>query len=599
MGADRKDDGTSTLLVDESFASASDAFVDLVRSVWSPKYLAALADRWKQDPRPWAREQIFAYLALPFDRPGHQPVVKRLFKHAEAQQDDELMAAFLVAFDRMVRRERRMTYSYDFNSRQVTQEEQLRLPRNQLRPAHPARTGINPFTGEKVTFPATSGGVPKNGRLYSYATRNYLRRRAWRYFRRMGYMRPVDYTRAIARALAIYRDADVAKGENILDSWGLLHAAFWRSPVIEFKKTSISLASGHSLGGLVAAPRFEPLWQTNSARQDLFRLVTTANSRLVRVWAMQLLKQHHTGTFQSLTADDLLALLDHADEEVQQFGASLLSENASIDSWPIEVWLQLLNTRNVSALATICDTMAQRVRPDRLTIAQCIDLACARATPVAKMGLAWLRERSSNNVPDRSAYLRLARAECEAIGEEVAAFGLGVVASADVYRTDSASEFFDSLNPAVRRGAFDWLTPVSPGYQDPALWSRLTETPYDDIQLRLVAALNERVKNSARFAAASHTEMHPVWTAVLLNVHRGSRAKRHALRQISEAIADHPDSAEALLPVFAVAIRSVRPAEARAGLSALLAAVARRPELESALAEHVPELRLQVAGASA
>ena len=77
--------------------------------VRSPKYLAGLADRWKQDPRPWAREQIFKYLAMPMDRPGHHPVVKRLFKHAEAKADDELMAAFLVAFDRLVRRQRRLT----------------------------------------------------------------------------------------------------------------------------------------------------------------------------------------------------------------------------------------------------------------------------------------------------------------------------------------------------------------------------------------------------------------------------------------------------------------------------------------------------------
>jgi hypothetical protein len=193
--------------------------------------------------------------------------------------------------------------------------------------------------------------------------------------------------------------------------------------------------------------------------------------------------------------------------------------------------------------------------------------------------------------------LQLARAACEAVGEDLALFGLSVVASADAYRTESAIPFFDSLNPAVRRGAFAWLTPASPGYHDPALWSRLTETPYDDIRIRLVHALDERVKESQRFAAASHAEMHAVWTAVLLNVHRGNRAKLRALRQISHAIAAHPDGAEALLPVFAVAIRSVRPAEARAGLSAVLAAVAIRPELEPLLARHVPELKLDVAGA--
>jgi hypothetical protein len=83
---------------------------------------------------------------------------------------------------------------------------------------------------------------------------------------------------------------------------------------------------------------------------------------------------------------------------------------------------------------------------------------------------------------------------------------------------------------------------------------------------------------------------------VLLGVHRGGRAKLRALKQISEAIAAEPDRAERLVPVLAVAIRSVRPPEARAGLSAILSAVAARPELEATLARWIPELRLSSTG---
>ena len=87
-----------------------------------------------------------------------------------------------------------------------------------------------------------------------------------------------------------------------------------------------------------------------------------------------------------------------------------------------------------------------------------------------------------------------------------------------------------------------------------------------------------------------------VWMTVLLGVHRGGRAKLKALRQISEAIAEQPDRAERLVPVLAVAIRSVRPPEARAGLSAILSAVSARPELEATLARFIPELRLTSIG---
>jgi len=79
---------------------------------------------------------------------------------------------------------------------------------------------------------------------------------------------------------------------------------------------------------------------------------------------------------------------------------------------------------------------------------------------------------------------------------------------------------------------------------------------------------------------------------VLLGVQRGGRAKLKALRQISQRIGQHPDEAERLFPVLAVAIRSVRLPEARAGLSGILSAVTARPELEPALIRWLPELRL-------
>ena len=74
----------SMLLVDEYFNSQDERFVDELRRIRNPKPLAGFVDRWKRDPRPWAREQMLKYLQLPFDVVGHQPVVKRLFKHAES-----------------------------------------------------------------------------------------------------------------------------------------------------------------------------------------------------------------------------------------------------------------------------------------------------------------------------------------------------------------------------------------------------------------------------------------------------------------------------------------------------------------------------------
>lgn len=596
MGKPSQPPHISTMLVDESFATENDQFVEQVRSVESSQYLAGLADRWKRDPRPWARRQIFEYLEFPLDRPGHHPLVKRLFKHAEANHDDELMAAFLVVFDRLVRRQRRTAYRWDSQSRQSYQEEELFSPRNQIIQAR-AREARNPRTGQWVVVPGTTR-LPKNGRLFSYATRGYLRRRVCRYFRRVGFQRPTDYPAAVAKAFALFRDEDLAKGENILDSWSLLNLGFRNSPVLKFGRSKVDLVDGRSLNALAAAPRFEPLWKRAESAALLLNLLIQAQSRLVRIWAAQLLKRDHAPTLQSITADQLLALLDHPDEDVQQFGATLLESLSTIDSWPISAWLKMLETRSLTALGTICTAMSQRVRPERLDLAQCVTLACQRATPVARLGLAWLKERNISTDQDRAALARLADARCDAVASEAAEYALSKLGAAEVYETELVLPFFDSLNAEVRRGAWNWLTPTSPGYSDPQLWAKLLETPYDDVRLRLVDQLSQRsqVRAGSQVSigapALRRQDLSTIWSMVLLGVHRGGRAKLKALRQISQAIADHPDRAEQLIPVLAVAIRSVRLAEARAGLSAILSAVAVRPELEAILSSSIPELRL-------
>src|SRR5205814_9747041 len=101
---------------------------------------------------------------------------------------------------------------------------------------------------------------------------------------------------------------------------------------------------------------------------------------------------------------------------------------------------------------------------------------------------------------------------------------------------------------------------------DPALWSRLIESPYDDVR----AALVHRLKLRQSLPGVQTDSLAFLWQTVLLNIHRGGRAKLIALNQISRQITAAPASAELLLPVVAVSIRSVRAPEARHGLAALV-----------------------------
>jgi hypothetical protein len=550
------------LLAEEYFATENAAFVEIVRNVNQPKSLAGLADRWKKDPRPWAREQLLAYLTQPLDCPGHQPIVKRLFKHAEEIADHEIMVAFLVAFDRQVRREIRTKRRWDFRARTSYEEEKLVTPRDVI------------------------GDYPRrNGKLFKYRTRYYLRRRAWRYFRRLGYREPMKYLPAIINALARFEDSDLQKGENILDSWSLIHACFAESDALEFGATHIQLKDGRALGELTPAPAFADSWKKAESAPMVLALAVRARSRLVRLWAMQLFQRDHSTHAVSL--NDILSLLEHEEADVQQFGARLLESSGILGTLPILSWFKLLQTKNEEALQLICDAFAKHVSADRLELTQCVELACVRPVSVARLGQKYLQNRTISSPTDRDQICELANAKCSAIAGELTTWALKFLGAKENYSCDQVIRFFDSNQDKSRAASWIWLVADSPALSDPTLWSRLAETPHDDLRLRVVDFLQRQTK----LPGADGNRIENIWRSVLLGVHRGGRQKAKAVRQISEAIVENPGRVENLLPVLAVAVRSVRGPEMRAGLAAVVTLAEGRPELAQAVRRHLPEIK--------
>ena len=600
MSTPKPNDRASMLLVEECFARQSEGFLEALRLVTYPKVLAAFADRWKTDARPWARAQIFAYLEQPLDCPGHQPLVKKLFKDAEERKDDELVGAFLVAFDTLVRRVRRTTWKWDRATRSALEGEVLGTPRDVL-PLQVVNTYFDKKTGMRVTAGKTGGSV-RGGRLFSHRTRQYLRRRAWRYFRWMAYGRPEAYAAAILPALRRYRDADLEKGENILDSWALLQICFYGGDVIEFHSRHHRVREGRSLAELRAAPRFPEAWDKPEVAAAVLKLVTEAPATLVRCWAMDLFRGLKTRAEVAISCDDILAMLDHADERVQQFGAELFEAQGGNERLPAADWLRLLRTKNLTALATLCAAFERCVSGERLTLEQCLDLATARPVPVARLGFKLLQTRALQ-AADHAALGRLADARCEAVAAELASWALARVGADENYAMESASRFFDSVVAPTRDAAWAWLTARKPdgkpaaakAHGDPVLWSRLAETPFEDLRLRIVDQLALRLEPSELEA----DQLAPVWCAVLLGVHRGGRQKLKAARELADAIALEPGRAANLLSVLAVAVRSVRGPEMRAGLAAVLGLVARRPELAEAVRARLPELEFGEIGEAA
>ena len=594
--------GGSILLIDEFFAAEEPRFLQTLRAFRNPKALAAFADRWKRDPRPWARQRMLEYLQMPLDAPGHQPVIKRLFKHAEQTRDHELLANFQVIFDRLVRRQRKRRWHYDWKSRQSWEEEVLATAKDVI-PSEAPQQFRNPRTGARVEVPPR---IPRSGRLFRYHTRYYLRRRAWRYYRRLGYQRPKEYVTAIARALVQYRDEDLSAAEHALECWGLMQACFHQSDVLRFRADRVLIRPGRKFSELKPAPYFPKLWEQPEALAALLRIVTGAQSRLVRLWAIELVRQKQQQNLASLAVEQLLELLNHENSEVQQFGSELLTLSPSLAKLSIEFWLKLLEVKDPTALATICDAMRKHVSRERLSLGQCVELACARAAPVARLGFEFVRQSEMLSGSERQTIAGLAKARCGAIGLDMALWALPIVGAREHYDRDAVCAFFDSLLSEMRAGAWGWLATSAAAQNDAALFSRLVETPYDDLRLKLVDELARKVTVGRSFQAVQSelvtwkghptklgdADLAPLWASVLLGVHRGGRQKAKATGQLAAAIAEQPQRAEELLPVLAASIRSVRHPERRSGLAAVVQLVAARPELAASVSRHLPELQL-------
>lgn len=578
------------LLAEEYFSSQHDGFVLALRNVSNGKTLASFTDRWKNDPRPWARLQMLEYLQHPLDCQGHQPVVKRLFKHSEGRKDHELMAAFLASFDVLVRRQINTVWRWDRNYRSGYQEDVLSTPRDVI-PLFSAdrRSSDLPFGGRMAQPPGAR--IPKGAKLFKHTTRHYLRRRAWRYFRYLGHQQPQAYVAAIIPALVRYTDDDLQLGENVIDSRNLLKICYGESTALEFGKSHVRVKEGQTLGDLTPAPSYPELWQQADVAPILFGLISRARSRFIRTWASELLQREHPTFVPS--CEDLLKLLEHEDTELQQFGSQLLQSAPWLGTLPVTDWMKLLQTRNDEALQRICDVFVKQVTPDRFNLAQTIDLACFQPVPVARVGLKFLRERKIESATDRTALLALTDAKCPAVAGELTAWALGILGTKAHYNGDQIIRFFDSIRPEIREAAWTWLIADSPGLRDPVLWSRLIETPFDDLRLRLI----DHLQRQEKLPTAEADSLTPVWRSVLLGVHRGGRQKSKAVKQIAQAIQAEPVRAETLLPVLAVAVRSVRGPEARAGLAAIASVMATRPELTGMVQQHLPELKLLEVGA--
>ncbi|MGC4119932.1 MAG: hypothetical protein QM765_36215 [Myxococcales bacterium] len=232
--------------------------------------------------------------------------------------------------------------------------------------------------------------------------------------------------------------------------------------------------------------------------------------------------------------------------------------------------------------------MKTHVSPDRLSLAQCLELATSQAAPAAELGLSWAKSKPIRAEDLRALGHLCLTAKAPRIRADAAAWAMPILKDRPETTPELVRELVDSHHRDVRDPALALMLEDARFKDQTSLWAALAESPWDDVRATLARHLEERAK------VLSPESLRHVWATVLLGVHRGGREKRRVVQQLAQRIAQAPGEARSLLPLLAVSLRSVRVPERRSALAGLAQAAFREPKLRAAIAAALPELKLFV-----
>ena len=399
-------------------------FVAALRAVRDASALARFAADWHADTRPAARQLLLVYLAEAPNAPGHEGLVKRLFKLAEGAGDDEVMARFLVLADRWIARDRDPNFNQrrrSFATVEAAQAQQAAwtaqgwqvtiLPprafrRVRLRAIRPTTTFAQrgttlprPDWKEGAALAALTPDQLAHRRWFSVATRRYLQRRAWRYFRTLGRTEPTRYVAAAVGALGLYVDAELADGIALLEHFGLIHLLFGTSPTLRLKSSGWDLVPGQTLAGLAPSPAFEAAWRDRP--EAILRVLSEARAAVIARWAVRWIEADRV-RFATLAAlGDWVDRLGHADPAVVNLALAMLeavpAEQLQAEV-PPERWASAVESAAPAGRVSVVDFVAHLIPPGAVARAVAARLAVHPAEPVARLG--WGRlEGQGETVP--------------------------------------------------------------------------------------------------------------------------------------------------------------------------------------------------------
>ena len=590
----------SWLLAEELFEAGDSAFVDEICRISDADRLGAFAKTWFSDHRPEARRLLQEYLQLPLAHYRHEALVKRLFKMASAAGDDEVMGWFMVALDRGVRREVLTKQRYNWQTREQWTEQSVRvIPNTEISKKFDQTRSVRTDRMTEVQRERYEQWR-NNSRLFSVRTRNYLRRRAWRYFREIGKQNAKRYVESMSRVLPLYTDDYFPDGLALVDNWSLTHVLFHESAVLESRSSGWHLRDGKSLSDLRPAPAFQSEWIASPGL--LVSVLSDARGRPVRQWCLRILKEHCESSMRSLPIETLIKWLGNEDVELAEFAAQLLANSDGSASLKPDDWLKLFVNSNVDALSKVCEVANRHLTADSFSMDELLSLACSKPAPLVRLSLAWLQQRDLSD-DERSKVLVLIDAMCEALREPLLNWMVNALRGGGGGGDHRMRllELLDAGRDDVRKASWQWFTSDEVLRQDVQLWQQLMESPYHDVRLGLVdqlrrnelpiGELSQRLVRSSQLDAGL---LRVLWSTTLLGIDRGGKHKPTVIKALADRLERRPIEVKELLPILTIAVRSVRSVEFRAGLAAVMQLIESRPELAEVIEENFPELELNV-----